>query len=263
MAARAIWKAKLQIKQQTIAVKLYSAVQDRDVHFHLLHDQDKVRVKQRLVNPATGETVEYADARRGAEVEPGRFVLLAKEELETLEPKAAHEITISRFVKTSHVPFAWYERPYYLGPDAGATSDYFSLAEALQKQEAMGVAHWVMRNIEYVGALRAESGYLVLITLRHSNEIISDSQLDPPAGRDLNPKERYLAEQLLEALEQPFDPSEYHDEYQERVAELIETKRKGGKIRKRRYRSKATKQPLLKSLEASLKTAVKGKPHAK
>lgn len=66
---RAIWKGVIRFDEFRLPVKLYSAVEDVNIHFHLLHDQDMVRVKQRIVNPETGETVPYEQIRKGYEVE--------------------------------------------------------------------------------------------------------------------------------------------------------------------------------------------------
>ena len=54
MAARAIWKGVLDLGKARVPVRFYSAVEDRDVHFRLLHAKDKQPVSQRMVNPETG-----------------------------------------------------------------------------------------------------------------------------------------------------------------------------------------------------------------
>ena len=67
----------------------------------------------------------------------------------------------------------------------------------------------------------------MLITLRHAEEVIPTSQLDPPQGRPLAPQEREMAKKLIEALSGQFQPETYHDEYQERVHRLIAAKQAG------------------------------------
>jgi DNA end-binding protein Ku len=154
------------------------------------------------------------------------FVMLRKHELEALEPTASRDIDVRHFVPSENIHPQWYDRPYYLGPD-GDQASYFALAKALAKQGKEGIAHWTMRKKEYVGALRSEGGYLLLITLHQQGDILTAEELEPPAGRKLDPKERQLAEQLVRALEDDFDPEQYHDEYRERVQALIQAKRKG------------------------------------
>ena len=110
-----------------------------------------------------------------------------------------------------------------------------------------------MRKHSYVGALIAQQGYLMMITLRHADEVIPVSQLDPPQGRALEPKERDLAGKLIEALSGQFNPEAYHDEYQERIRKLIDAKRSGKKLKKKRVQRRRSEGTLADSLQSSLK----------
>jgi DNA end-binding protein Ku len=164
VGARAIWKGVLKIGSSELAVKLYSAVQDRDVRFHVLQSRTKSRVKQDMVAPETGKKIAREDIRKGYEVEPGTFILIEDEELERLKPKPSRTINATRFVPPSVIGPEWYERSYYLGPESAADqSKYLALAEALRNREVQGIARWSMRERSYVGALRAEGDYLVLV----------------------------------------------------------------------------------------------------
>ncbi|HEX8618346.1 MAG TPA: Ku protein [Thermoanaerobaculia bacterium] len=252
MAARAIWKGVVKVGTLSVPVKLYSAVQDRKVHFRLLHKADHEPVKQRLVSADTGEQVEYEAVKKAFPITRGRMVLLDTAELEKLEPDDSRDIALTRFVDPSEIDHRWYDRAYYLGPD-GDEKAYFAAAAALERQKKEGVARWVMRDKEYVGALRVENGYLVLITLRHADEIIAADALKPPEGRELQEREIAMAEQLLTALSGKFDPSQYRDEYRARVMELIETKAAGHKPKVVAFRPKKQKEDqLADALEASL-----------
>jgi DNA end-binding protein Ku len=96
--------------------------------------------------------------------------MLDDDELAELEPEASRDIEITSFVAADAITHQWYDRPYFLGPD-GADENYFALAAALEEGR-QGVARWVMRNKEYVGALRAERWHLMLMTLRHAGEVV-------------------------------------------------------------------------------------------
>jgi len=241
MAARAIWKGELKLGATKVPVKLYSAVQDRTVRFHILDDRAKKRVKQHMIDPDSGDEVPNEEIQKGYEIEPGRYVILTKEDLENLEPPPSRDIDIVEFVPQAKISQQWYERPYYLGPD-GDVKDYFALAEALQNTESEGIAHWVMRNKYYSGALRAVDDYLFLFTLRDANEVILADELTKPSGAAPTQKELAMAKQLVEMLEGEFKPKEYKDEYRERVMEFIEKKAKG-------------RAPRLKAVKAKRKTA--------
>ena len=252
MAARAIWKGVIRIGTTSVPVKLYSAVQDRAVHFRLLHKTDKQPVKQKLVSSDTGDVVEYAEVKKAYPLTRGRMVVLEKEELQELEPEDSRDIDVTRFVDPHDVDHRWYERAYYLGPD-GNTKAYFAVAAALEKKGKEGIARWVMRDKAYVGALRAEDGYLMLITLRHAEEIIDAAALKPPGGRPLQKRELDMAAQLIGALHGEFDPSQYRDEYRARVMDLVETKAAGRKPKVVKFRPKAAKEEdITDALAASL-----------
>jgi DNA end-binding protein Ku len=253
MAARALYRATIRVGKTAVPVKLYGAVEDREVHFRLLHEKDGTPVKQRMVHPKTGKEVPAEEVRRGVEVEPGVFVVVEREEIEGVAPKPSRDITLSRVVPAGAVDQAYYDRPYFLGPD-GDERRYFALAEALEKHGHEAIAHWVMRKREQHGALRASDGRLELVRLRFADEVVPASSLPrPAAGRALDPKERKLAEQLVEALAGPFEPEEFHDTFRERVQDLVKAKARGGTIEVPEYKPRKAEGSLAESLRASLR----------
>lgn len=250
---RAMWKARIELGDETVPVKLYAAVEDKTVHFRLLHEKDLAPVQQKMIHPGTDEEVPSSEIRKGYEVDKGVFVAFDEAELESIEPESSRDIEIVRFVDPQLIDHRWYERPYFLGPDGGDES-YAALRDALAREGKEGVARWTMRNRSYVGALRAHEDGLILISLRNASEVVSAEELPRPAGRDLDKRERDMARKLVEALSDDFDPSEWKDEYRERVMEMIETKAEGGEVKLRKFRPRKTDDGALgKALEASLK----------
>ncbi len=258
MAARAIWKGELKLGAVKVAVKLYAAVKDTTVRFHILDEESKTSCKQPLVEPESGKEITKEEVQKGFEVEPGTFVILGAEELAKLEPKASREIEIAHFVPPSAIPPEFYDRPYYLGPD-GDQDAYFALAEALQNKNREGIAHWVMRKQPYVGALRAQDDHLLLFTLRHAEEVLSAKDLPHPAGRAPDKKEVSMAKQLVDLLKGEFDPKDYKDEYRERVMEFVAKKAKGHKPKLQLVRNKRATTSLDKILSKSIEALKKKK----
>lgn len=261
MAARAIWKGNLKLNSTKLPVKLYSAVKDQSVRFHILEVKSKTRVKQHMINPETGDEVSKEEIRKGFEVEPGTFVILDEEELQSLEPEASRDIEVEQFVPPETIPPEYYDRPYYLAPDGDAVA-YFALAEALQNTNREGVVRWVMRKQIYVGALRAEDDHLVLLTLRNAEEVLSAKDLPRPAGREPDKKELNMAKQLVELLKGEFDPKDYKDEYRARVMEFVEKKAKGHKPRLQLVKAKKKSTSLDKVLSKSIEALKKHKKAA-
>lgn len=261
MAARAMWKGRIRFGDVDVPVKLYSAVQDQAVHFRLLDAKRKEPIKQQMVDPETGDVVEYASVRKAYETEDKELVILDPEELAELEPPESREIEVTRFVPLEAISHVWYDRPYYLGPDDNAAG-YFALAKALRSQEREGVARWVMRKKEYVGSLRPEGDYLMLMTLRHAGEVVPASALKAPAGRELDEREVRMARQLVEAMSGEFDIAAYRDEYRERVLDLVQAKAAGKVIKFPKAEKKTEEKSLADVLERSLQVAKKEKKSA-
>ena len=257
MAARAMWKGVLALGRTKLPVKLYAGVQEQKVRFHLLHDKDHVRVQQRLVDPEDDAAVPGDEVRKALETEPGTFVVVEPDELAKLEPDATRDVEITRFVPSGRIHHQWYERPYWLGPD-GDEAGYFALVAALRKEACEGVARWVMRKRPYVGALRPEGDHLMLIALRHADEVVLPQELAAPGGRALDAREVKLAEQLVDALAGPFDAAAYHDTYRDRVRELVEAKAKGKKPKLHRLTARKEPESLEGALQASLAKTKRG-----
>lgn len=261
MAARAMWKASLDLGEVQVPVKLYAAVVDRDVHFRLLHAKDAVPVKQQLVDPRSGEEVLPDAVLHGVALEPGVFVVLEREELEAAAVTPSRTIEVTRFVPRSAIDLAWYSRPYFLGPDASAP-DYAALVAALRETNLLGVARWSMRGKRYFGALEARESHLALISMRSANEVVSAAQLELPSGTPVREAERALADQLVAALDANFDPKQFKDDHRERVLAMIEAKARGRRPQKvERVAEPAAIDDLTRALKQSIQR-VRTKPRA-
>jgi DNA end-binding protein Ku len=255
-----MWKAALEIGGIRIPVKLYAGVEDRGVHFSLLHRTDRVPVTQRMVDPRDEREVAAEDVRRGLELDEGVFVALDPEELESIEPEASRDIEVMRVVSRAAVDPVWYSRPYLLGPD-GPGADYFALSSALEESGKLGVARWVMRSRRYFGVLEPREGRLALISLHAASEVMAADRLEAPGGAAFSKGERDLAEQLVAALEGEFEPSELRDDHRERIEKLIEAKRRGRRFRVKEPEPPRAVRDLGQALQRSLR-AVKGRSRA-
>jgi DNA end-binding protein Ku len=228
----------------------------------LLHAADHAPVKQQMVDPKTEQPVPSEEIKRSVALDRGVYVLLTEEEQAALAPKPSRLISIEQVVPADVVDERWFDRPYYLGPD-GDDEGYFALAEALKKRAAVGVALWVLRNKRYVGALQASGGYLLLETLRHAQEIVEVGAIAPSANRAPDKREIALAEQLIGALEDRFDASEFRDEYQEQLKGLLAAKVAGKVVRFPKAPKTKREDSLVASLQASLKSRRKEASHGR
>ena len=251
MAIRAMWKGVIHFESIRVPVKLYGAIEDRNVHFRLLHRQDLEPVHQLLVNPETDEIVPHEQTGRAYVTESGDRVLLNQSELEALEPEPSRDIEILSFLPLHVIDHRWYDRPYYLGPDEDS-AEFFALADALEAMQVEGLARWVMRNKSYVGALQLYQGYPMLMSLHHAEEVVPVEALKPPEGPPLDKRELGLARQLIEMLESEFQPQDYHDEFRERVLKMLAAKEQGKQVRKQPPKPRKPSMDISHALEASI-----------
>jgi len=229
MPTRAIWKAQIRIGRIVVPVKLFSAVEDRNIHFRLLHRDDLTPVEQHMVNPQNGESVPGEEIRRGYETAEGDIVLLDAEELQALQVEGAPFIEVYGFIDPSLIHHQWVDRPYYLGPD-GDSGPYSALVSALEAEKKVALAQWKMRQKRYFGVIRSFGAYLTIITLRYAQEVIEVSSIPRTESRALEKPELKMAEQLVKALEGDFDPQAFKDEYRNRLMALLERKGRGEKV---------------------------------
>jgi len=252
MPLRAMWKAQIQLGKRALPVKMFAAVQDTHVHFHLLHAADGVRVEQHIVNPSTGKPLEKEEIQKGFALGSGTFVVLKPKELKELEPEPSRDIGVLKFVPDTALAPAWFERPYLVGPD-GEASGYLAFAGALADAKRQAIVHWVMRGQSHTGSLRSDGSRLLLLVLRDREEVVEAPRVEVPKTRAASDKELALAEQLVAALESEFDPSEFHSDYQARVKKLVAQKAAGKHIR---LVKTEPRKPTSGSLESALRASV-------
>jgi DNA end-binding protein Ku len=255
---RAIWSGSVSFGLVNVPVKLVTATSPKDVRFHQLHDADGGRVNQKRVCSIDGEEVDYAHIVKGYDLGGGRFVVVDPEELRTIDPEATRTIDIEEFVDLVDIDPIYFEHSYYLVPDDRAAKPYALLVEAMAKTGKVALGRFVLRTKQYLTALRAKDGVLVLSTMLFSDEVVDTGELDVPTTKATAPSSRELAmaEQLVESLSAEFDPGRYHDEYRERVLELIEKKAEGQEIAQAPEPAPAAPVvDLMAALEASLAAA--------
>jgi DNA end-binding protein Ku len=251
--AGAIWKGEIRFGDVVVPVKLHSAVREERIEFHLLHKRDRVRLRQQMICAAEGKPVPAEEQVKGFEVEENRYILVDPEELEQTAPEGSRTIEVHEFVKSAQIDPFFFDRAYYLEPDA-RPQGYGALYASLQELAVAGICTWAMRKRSYLGALRAGGNVLCLQTLRHADEILPAASLKLPEI-PLAEKELQIATELIGHLAAAFEPAKFRDEHQAKLRDLIERKARGEKIAvvpPRRLKPTSASQ-LLKALEASLK----------
>src|SRR6195256_2983119 len=113
---RSIWTGAISFGMVTVPVKLYSAINRKNVRFHQLNGKDGVRIAQKRVDPQSGEEVPFENIVKGYEIAQDRYVVIEPGELEALAPKKTKTIEIEDFVELAEIDPILYDYPSYLPP---------------------------------------------------------------------------------------------------------------------------------------------------
>ncbi len=209
------------------------ANRDKDVHFHLLTPDGECRLRQKLYCPETGKEYDFKQAARGLEVAPDQYVLVTDEEIDKIKPERGRRIEILEFVDQKAIDPIYYDRAYYLLPDEGGERPYKLLTQAMEGAGRVAVAHFVMRDKQYLAAIRPREDKLILQTMKYGDEVVQPAELKmahPHSEAPIQAAEVDVAKQLIAALAGRFDPKRYHDEVRDKIQQLIQTKRRGGDV---------------------------------
>src|SRR5665213_3547506 len=224
--AHAIWSGAINFVLVTIPVKLFTAVRTSDLRFNFLHKKDDGRIFNERHCTVCGEKVEYAELVRGYEYEKGQYVTLADDDFKTVLPEATQSVEIVEFVDLDQINPMYFDTPYYLEPEKKGRHAYALLRESLKEANKVGIARVVIRSREHLAALKPNGEALVLELMHYADEIVEQSDFDfPELKEQVAPAELKIAKLLIDTMSvEAFEPEKFHDEYREKVMEMIEAR---------------------------------------
>lgn len=227
---RPIWKGALTFGLVNIPVGLYSATTRNDLSFRLLHAKDQAPIAYRRVCTEENVEVPWAEIVKGYEYEKGHFVTFSHEELDRMPTDSVHTIDVVRFVNETEIDPIAFEKSYYVAPDPTAAKAYELLLRALVRSGRVAVAKVTLREKESLCELRPVDGILVLQTMHWPDEIriANFEQLEERA--DISDAELKMAEQLIDQLSGPFEPTSFEDSYRKSLEKAIKDKIEGNEI---------------------------------
>ncbi len=255
---RPVWNGTISFGLVTIPVKLFNAVSKKTVSFNQLDARTMSRIRLKKVSAATGEDVADGDVVKGYEYTKGHYVVVDPDELEPFLPSATHAIEVEEFVEPSEIDPVYFDSAYVVAPDK-APKPYALLARAMEEAGKVAVGRFVMRSKQYVAAIRAVEGRLMLSTMVFADEVVDPAtigELDQLGSVEIAERELQMAETLVESLTGTFEPGKYRDTYREQVLALIDKKAAGEDLGLPET-TKAAPQvvDLMAALEASVQAA--------
>jgi DNA end-binding protein Ku len=257
--ARPIWSGSINFGLVTVPVGLYSATEDHSIGFRQFERGTSDRIRYRRVNERTGKEVDYADIVKGYELDDGGYVIVEPDELDEIAPGRSRTIDIEGFVDLDDIDPIFFQKTYWLAPAKEEFNRAYSLLlEAMDKTNKAGVAKFVMRGKEYVSAVRAGDGVLVLNTLHFAADLRDPAkELSKLPGKSpARGKELQMAVSLIESMTEDWKPDDYTDTYTERVEKLIKDKKAGRTVTPEAEPAEATKVvDLFDALSRSVKNS--------
>jgi DNA end-binding protein Ku len=223
---RAIWTGSISFGLVNVPVRMYSAIDDHDVRFHLLHEKDDSRIGYEKVCKKEGKPVPDDEIARGYEVSEGTYVYLTDDDLEAAAGEHYRSIDIQDFVDVDDVDPIYFERSSYLGPAEGGEKPYALLVRAMEESGLVGIATYVMRDRQQLGCLRVRDGMIVLEKMFFADEIRPTKGI-APRRTSVAKQELAMALDLVERFRSAFEPKKYEDTYREALLDVIDRKRKG------------------------------------
>ncbi|MEO6318361.1 MAG: Ku protein [Acidimicrobiales bacterium] len=228
--ARPVWTGSISFGLVNVPVKAYTAVRDHDIHFNQLEKKTGARIRNRKVSDESGDEVDPDDIEMGFEVRKGTYVTFDKDELAELKPESTRAIEVTDFVDLAAVDPIYYERTYWLGPDGEAGKKaYQLLLAAMEDTQKVAIGTVVMRNKQYLSAIRPLDSALAMSTMRFADEVVPRADVDEVPSRrgKPDPKALKLATQIVDSLAGEWKPEQYHDTYAEELRTRIKRKESG------------------------------------
>ncbi|MGV3570285.1 MAG: Ku protein [Ramlibacter sp.] len=229
-SSRTLWKGAISFGLVHIPVTLHSATAENRMKFNLLDKQTMSPVGNKQVNKATGDAMAREEIVKGFEVEKDQYVVLTPEEIKAALPKTTGTIDIEAFVERDQIPTVYFNKAYYVSPGGkGGQKPFALLRETLQRTGKVGIARVVISTKQHLAALIPRGNGLVLNLLRWEDEVRDVAGLAWP-GEDVtvSAAELKMAEQLVEAMAGEWQPDLFHDEFREKLMELVQQKARDG-----------------------------------
>jgi DNA end-binding protein Ku len=227
---RAIWKGAVSFGLVSIAVRLYSATEEKDIRFHQVHREDGGRIRYKRTCSVCGEEVTYDDIAKGYDIGGGEMVILTDDDFADLPLSTSRAIDVLEFVPAEQVDPILYNKAYYLEPEGTATKPYLLLRDALTDSDRVAIVKVALRQREQLATLRVHDGVLLLNTMLWPDEVRKPDFGFLDEDITVRPPELAMASSLIDSMAGDFEPDAFTDNYRAALQEVIDAKVEGREV---------------------------------
>lgn len=255
MPARAVWKGTLTLAELAIPVSLHAAASTAErVAFHILNAKTGHRVRREFVDSVTGQPVPREDQVKGYETSPDRFVTFTDDEIAAAVPEADKCLRLEALIPCAQVDRVFFDKPYHMAPVGPAAEEPFALVVAgLRKRKLAGLARTVLFRRLRTVLIRPDGPEGLLATtlqfadeVRPAREAFSDLK-----ERKIEAEMLDLAKHIIATKSGSFDPATFDDRYGAALAELVQAKIAGRRLKARPAPKVQAQSDLLAALRES------------
>jgi DNA end-binding protein Ku len=254
---RALWSGSISFGLVNVPVRLYSAISEHKLQFHFVHQKDDSPIGYQKICKKEHKPVPEKEIVKAFEYRKGKYVYMEDEDFEAARVEGYKTIDITDFVPYEQIDPIYFAHTYYVGPQDGAEKVYSLLVKAMEDSELAGIAKFVMRDRQYLGALRVREGTITLEQLYFADEVRPVEEIKPKRAR-VEKRELEMAQQLIDSFSGDWKPEQYKDTYRDALCEVIEAKRKGKEVHVAAEPEEEQPTDLMTALRASVEASKGG-----
>jgi DNA end-binding protein Ku len=259
MPPRSLWSGSISFGLVNVPVRLYPAIQEHKLHFNFVHEPDASPIGYQKICKAEEKPVPEDEIVKAFEYRKGEYVFMTPEDFEAAQVEGYKSIDIVDFVPYDEIDPIFFAKTYYVGPDKGAERVYSLLLKAMEDSGLAGIAKFVMREQQHLGALRIREGLITLEQLHFADEIRPVDEIKA-SKQKVDKAELEMAARLIESFAGAWKPEKYKDTYRDKLCAVIAAKRKGKDVHPAADVEEDIPTDLLEALRASIQRAGGAKP---
>lgn len=252
----AVMKGAISFGLLHVPISLHTATQDNDIHFNQICREDGSRVKYKKVCANCSKEVSNDDIVKGFEIEPGKYVTLTDEDFEKAKLQKDKAIHILHFADIKDIRPIFYDKTYHVVPEAGGDRPYELLRRCMLEENVVAIGKGVIGQSEHLMAIIATDTGILAECLFYNDEV--KAMPKEPAKPDLSEQELSMGKAIINSMKEHFEPLKYHDEYRERLWEIIQAKADNKEISQEPEEQPAAALSMIEALEKMLEQAAPG-----
>lgn len=224
-----VWKGSIAFGLVSIPVRLVSATEEKGVSLRQVHEADGGRIKYKRFCSVDGEEVPYSKIAKGFEVSEDDVVILTDEDLANLPIASTKSVEVVSFADSDDINPIGLSKAYYADP-TGDAKPYVLLHDALVATGKVAIVKLALRQRERLATIRAQEGVLVVQTMLWPDEVRKPEFSFLGDDVEVRSQELEMASMFVNAFDEGFDPTQFHDSYREALQELVDAKIAGQEV---------------------------------